>query len=136
MEPAKMEIAESLPLGARAPLAARRAVDCLGDLAPSSVRDMARLVVSELVTNIVQHSGLPHGEPIHVRVVLDSNTVRIEVADSGSHFEPRVRKPPPDSVYGRGLLVIDRVADRWGTIRGDAAGVWAELDLPADRDVA
>ena len=133
MEPAEMEIAERLPLDDRAPLAARRAVDCLGDLVPSDVRDMARLVVSELVTNIVRHSGMERGAEIKVRVVHQSMTVRIEVADKGSGFEPRVRAPTADSLGGRGLLVVDNVADRWGTVGNDGIRIWAELDLPRDR---
>jgi signal transduction histidine kinase len=130
MEPAQMEIAGKLPLGDRAPLAARRAVDCLGDLAPPNVRDMARLVVSELVTNIVRHSGMASGAQVEVRVILGNQRVRIEVADSGSGFDPKVRTPPTDSPYGRGLLVIDRVADRWGATGNGGARIWAELDLP------
>jgi two-component sensor histidine kinase len=130
MEPAQMEIAEKLPLGDRAPLAARRAVDCLGDLAPSHVRDMARIIVSELVTNIVQHSGMPSGAQIEVRILLGHRRVRIEVADSGSGFELKVRTPPTDSPYGRGLLVVDQVADRWGSTGNGGVKIWAELDLP------
>jgi signal transduction histidine kinase len=130
MEPAQMEIAEKLPLGDRAPLAARRAVDCLGDLAPTPVRDMARLIVSELVTNIVQHSGMPSGAQIEVRILLGHQRVRIEVADTGSGFDLRVRTPPVEPPYGRGLLMVDQVADRWGATGNGGVKIWAELDLP------
>jgi serine/threonine-protein kinase RsbW len=128
-----MEVAERLPLDDQAPRAARRAVDRLGDLVPSDVRDMARLVVSELVTNIVRHSGMERGAEMEVRIVLQGRTVRVEVADKGSGFEPRIRTPTADSLGGRGLLVVDTVADRWGAVGNDGIRIWAELDLPQER---
>ena len=131
MEPARMEISERVPLSNRAPAVARGVIGRLGDLAPDEVQDMARLVVSELVTNIYRHAGLPPGDPIEVRIVLLQDTLRVEVAQRGSSFEAKVRKPPSDSLYGRGLLILDRVAHRWGTVPNGGLRVWAELALPA-----
>ena len=137
MERTRMEIAERIPLGTRAPQAARRTVDRLGDMTSAGVRDMARLVVSELVTNTVRHSGLRAGDPIEVRISLHPNTLRIEVAQAGSSFEPRVQTPSTDVIFGRGLMILDQVADRWGTLPNGGVTVWAELDLSrARRDAA
>jgi anti-sigma regulatory factor (Ser/Thr protein kinase) len=131
-----MEVAEKLPLGYLAPRAARRAVDCLIDLA-ADVRDMAQLVVSELVTNIVRHSGMATGAPLEVRMILQDERLRIEVAQEGrSAFTPATAMPATDAVAGRGLLVVDRVADRWGTRGNGGLKVWAEFDLPSRQGVA
>jgi anti-sigma regulatory factor (Ser/Thr protein kinase) len=133
--PARLEIAQRLPVDRRAPMQARRVVDSIGDRAPSKIRESARLVISELVTNSVLHSGMGAGQSIEVRVIVRPGTIRIEVADAGPGFQPTVRLPGPASETGRGLFVVDHVSDRWGTIPNDGIRVWAELDLPA-RQVA
>ena len=97
----------------------------------------AALVLSELATNAATHtrSAGPHGH-YTVRVVLDLDTLQVEVADAGSPNEPRT--PTPESLldplaeHGRGLALIDLYAARWWT-EGDTTGrtVTAELDRGA-----
>jgi anti-sigma regulatory factor (Ser/Thr protein kinase) len=129
-ETATLEVRESLRLGRRAPHYARRALDCLERLAPPDVLDMARLLVSELVTNSLQHSGISEGGVVQLRIRLLAHSLRVEVADAGKGFEPRVRIPGQSQAHGRGMFVVDRVADRWGTVPNGGILVWAELDLP------
>jgi anti-sigma regulatory factor (Ser/Thr protein kinase) len=129
------------PLGAlpTAPASARAHVQVtlagwhLGDLA-----EAAGIVVSELVTNAVEASTTPAGEPAYaggrmavIGLRLHSNGARllIEVYDQAPG-KPVLRHVSPDAEKGRGLaMVADLCAGSWGwhTVRGHAGKVvWAE----------
>jgi anti-sigma regulatory factor (Ser/Thr protein kinase) len=89
--------------------------------------DDAAVMLSELVTNVVQH-----GEPeITVRLRLDGNCIAVAVAYLGEAPLPPVSPvPPTDQPHGRGLLIVDALATRWGVSRhAGKAGktVWFEL---------
>ncbi|GHF84426.1 histidine kinase [Streptomyces thermodiastaticus] len=83
------------------------------------------LVLSELVTNAVRY-GSP---PIHVRLMYD-RTLICEVSD-GSSTSPHLRCAAATEEGGRGLFLVARTAERWGT-RYTSQGkvIWAELSLP------
>jgi anti-sigma regulatory factor (Ser/Thr protein kinase) len=55
------------------------------------------------------------------------------VTDHGPGFEPAPARPGPDQVAGRGLFLVDALADRWGSADGGTR-VWFEVDRPV-RDV-
>jgi anti-sigma regulatory factor (Ser/Thr protein kinase) len=86
----------------------------------------AMLLVSELVTNAVRHARTGRFE---VRLQVRPERLRIEVQDDGLGFEPRVA-PSRDGTGGYGLLLVDRVADRWGVARDARGVIWLELDRP------
>ena len=89
------------------------------------------LVVSELVTNGVRHVETHDGDLVELRVKVEARTVRVEVRDPGRDFRPpRAVEPPPEALGGRGLLIVDRVAARWGVTPGPRTVVWFELDRP------
>jgi hypothetical protein len=74
----------AIPLGVQASGVARSVVaDCLADQVAPCVLETALLLVSELVTNSVRHSGVPEGEDIVVRVHLWRDGCRVEVEDPG-----------------------------------------------------
>jgi anti-sigma regulatory factor (Ser/Thr protein kinase) len=90
--------------------------------------ETAVLVVSELVTNAVVHSG---GDVIGCALRLGGGLLRIEVTDRGTgRTEPAVRKPAPDDVSGRGLLLVSTVSEAWGVAPAAGGGrtVWATVD--------
>ena len=120
-----------LPGGAHAPSAARAAIEGLpaGSL-EAPLAHAARLLVSELVTNSVRHAGVGADDVVGVEVVLSPATVRVEVADRGPGFVPAPSRSAPEEVDGRGLFLVDRMADRWGTAEGGSR-VWFELDRAA-----
>jgi anti-sigma regulatory factor (Ser/Thr protein kinase) len=90
-----------------------------------SLTDAGLLVVSELVTNVLDHTQCHR---LHVSVHrLDDDRARIVVAD-GSPQAPKVARADGDSLGGRGLVLIDALSHHWGyewTRSGKS--VWAEL---------
>jgi anti-sigma regulatory factor (Ser/Thr protein kinase) len=83
----------------------------------------AELLVSELVTNAVLHAR----SATRVTIERDGATLRFSVYDS-SATRPRLRAYGPEAVTGRGLLLVDRIARRWGVEPdGDGKCVWFEV---------
>jgi anti-sigma regulatory factor (Ser/Thr protein kinase) len=107
---------------------ARAAVGALDGEASAEILDDVRLLLSEVVTNAVRHSGAPAGATIGLAVSVTHGRVRAEVTDPGRGFEPTPRALPQLESGGWGLHLVDRLADRWGVDRGRSVGVWFELD--------
>lgn len=126
----------STPRGAR--LARRLAVGQLhawGIPYGSDVSEAVELIVAELAANAVTHGRVP-GRDFELWLGLVTGSVRIEVADSRSGPRPPgpsdVRAPSPLAESGRGLVVVDAVADRWEVLDRESPGktVRAEVDVP------
>jgi anti-sigma regulatory factor (Ser/Thr protein kinase) len=91
---------------------------------PRCIED-AQLVMAELISNAVEHA---HSH-IDVSVARMGDALRIEVDDDDRAGRPRVLHPDPGSETGRGLLIVEHVAMRWGVERhwGNGKTLWAEL---------
>ncbi|MFF2331371.1 MULTISPECIES: ATP-binding protein [unclassified Streptomyces] len=101
------------------------------------IEDDALLIASELVTNAIAATGMPAGnltweeleelDLVHVRLVGLEDSVVIEVCDV-SDEPPTLKHADDDAEHGRGLLLVQQLAKRWGSYR-TASGkvVWAEL---------
>ncbi|MFE1587207.1 ATP-binding protein [Streptomyces sp. NPDC059402] len=90
------------------------------------------LLVSELVTNAVVHTGrsavLRLVLPGAVTEETEEATVRLEV-DDASDRAPVPRCAGGEATGGRGLALVDGLADRWGWSReGTGKRIWCELD--------
>jgi anti-sigma regulatory factor (Ser/Thr protein kinase) len=109
---------------------ARRVVDTMsGELEPAVYYDL-RLLVTELVTNSVRHAGVDSGDTLRLTVSITRETLRAEVYDGGNPFEPVAEVPQHPTGRGWGLVMVDRIADRWG-VEGDGGKyVWFEIDRP------
>jgi anti-sigma regulatory factor (Ser/Thr protein kinase) len=118
-----------LPRGAQAPATARSTIaEWLDGILDHGAVEDVKLLVSELVTNAVRHPR--RSGQIEVTLELGRARVRVEVADPGDGFrKPRIGAPPPDALGGRGLLIVDRVASKWGVSAGRPTRVWFELAL-------
>ncbi|WP_374115667.1 ATP-binding protein [Streptomyces sp. NK15101] len=118
---------QSLPREARSAAAARRLVrTALTVWGLDSLAEDAALVVTELVTNAVDHSRLPW-----IRVIVSrpsTDRVRLGVVDR-SRTPPMLRPDPcGDQFRGRGLLIVDALTERWGAeLYRWGKQVWAEL---------
>lgn len=83
-------------------------------------------IVGELAANAVTH-GRVAGRDFHLTLTVTPGTLLIEVADTRRDRIPEIRDP------GRGLVLVDALAERWGVRRGPAPRkvVWAEVSLAA-----
>lgn len=94
----------------------------------TSCADTVVLLVSELVTNAVVHTGRPAVLHLSAPGTACDGPVRLEVVDDSSR-PPRRRRAAGEDTGGRGLELIDVLADRWGWRReGAGKRVWCELD--------
>jgi signal transduction histidine kinase len=115
--------------GRDAPARARFALGGLnGSLA--GIREPMRLLVTELVTNAVKYA--PAGIDGIIRLTIESfpGKVRVEVIDEGDGFEAPARATPGVG-GGYGLVLLERLANRWGVTVGEVTRVWFEIDRPA-----
>jgi anti-sigma regulatory factor (Ser/Thr protein kinase) len=92
------------------------------------VSDIAAQIVSELVTNSIEHA-----RTACVRLVMThaTGTLWIDVGDDDADSLPARRQAGPDDVCGRGLTIIEAMSDRWGiSITGYGKSVWCALAAP------
>jgi anti-sigma regulatory factor (Ser/Thr protein kinase) len=121
--------------GPYAVTAARLALaDLESHLDPSVAFDV-RLLVSELVTNSVQHAQVSAEDSIVLAVQFSENTVRCEVRDGGPGFEPPATPPPNDADAGWGLFLVEQLAEAWGVGAG-GKDVWFEIRRDRTQETA
>ncbi len=88
--------------------------------------DGAEHLVSELVTNAIQHAH--DGFSVVVLLMYAAGALRMEVRDHDPLNLPLVTNPGPLDTSGRGLVLVEAFADRWGVRVTDAGkSVWCEL---------
>jgi anti-sigma regulatory factor (Ser/Thr protein kinase) len=107
----------------QAPGAARNALRALNGSLDPQLADDIRLLVSELVTNSLRHTG---SAEIELEVWRSDQLVRVAVYDRGAGFDV-AGSPTPGDASGWGLFMVDRLADRWGVETDDGTRVWFEL---------
>jgi anti-sigma regulatory factor (Ser/Thr protein kinase) len=117
-----------LPAVPTAPAEARAVVEAIGSDLPEPVLVDAKLLLTELVANVITHAARSIG-PVIIRIKRN-HLVRVEVLDPGPMFNPDPRPPGTGAGSGRGLYLVDTVATAWG-VEPDEAGkkVWFELRL-------
>ena len=121
-----MEIVETrLPCTVRSPQVARVFLRrTLHGWRLDGLAAVTELLATELVANVVTHVG----GPMTLRAVHDGSRVRVEIDDPSS-IRPVVRHPGFREEHGRGMLLVDELADVWGVdARADGKTVWFELD--------
>ena len=103
---------------------ARRAVDdLLRSTSLEELADTATLLVSELVTNAVLHTATP----VELRCSAGPDWVLVEVCDR-SPVRPSLRNYDDDAMTGRGLAMVELLADAWGVEpEGRGKKVWFRL---------
>lgn len=122
---AAMANASRLPSDRRSAGAARRFLEeTLSAPAQADVLETATLLVSEVVTNAVIHAG----SVLDLRVWVEPQRLRVEVSD-GATVAPTVQRKSAETTTGRGMFLVDVLADRWGTdVHDSGKTVWFELD--------
>jgi anti-sigma regulatory factor (Ser/Thr protein kinase) len=113
------------PVAASVPVARHVVVQLLRAWSAPQDLDDTALLVTELVANVVDHVG---GEAhLTLELTLSDAWLRIAVVD-GSSVLPVVRELQQGNARGRGLLLVQAIADRWGTDEHDGGKrVWFEV---------
>jgi anti-sigma regulatory factor (Ser/Thr protein kinase) len=96
------------------------------------VAETAELLLSELITNSMRHASTPHGREIGLRFATYDGRLRVEVADA-NNGRPTPRQASPEDGGGRGLTLVQALAERWGCCprrHGIGKATWVELALP------
>jgi len=117
------------PLPKSVTLARRRAHRLLTEWGHPELAADTALLVSELGGNAVLH-GCLRDRLFRVELTLTERAVRISVSDPKGELRPSLREATEDDMFGRGLLIVGQIADRWG-VRELTVGkaVWCELDV-------
>ena len=132
-------ILEFRPLPTAVPCGRLHARNVLFEWHLMGLTEDAELIVSELLTNAYSASR-PEGQfhdltPITLRLRANSRYLIIEVWDRCAE-DPAIATAGDDSEYGRGLTIVDALANRWGYARTAAYRkvVWAELLVPGSAE--
>ena len=105
--------------------AARRFVAEALDEWGIGARDDVAVVTSEIVTNALRHAT----GPVSLALSSEAAALRLEVSD-GSSIVPIVRELDHQATGGRGMLLVERLVDRWGAdLSPGGKTVWVEFDL-------
>jgi serine/threonine-protein kinase RsbW len=93
--------------------------------------DNVELIVSELVTNAIDATGLlrtPAPQPVQLRLAEAHRFILIEVADA-SPDPPRLNQPAPGAEHGRGLMLVHALSMEWGSYPLEPCGkvIWAKV---------
>ena len=97
--------------------------------APASVIDNALIVISEMIANAVSH-GVPTSDgTVEISWSINGDLLELSVHDAGEGGSLEPIDFDEDSLSGRGLSIINRVADRWWVDMSKGTRVNAELAL-------
>lgn len=108
--------------------------ELLHDWASADQLDSAVLLVSEMVTNVLVHTDADALLVAEVAGEAGKRRMRIEVTD-GSDALPHRRHPGELASSGRGLVLVEMLADAWGVDpRGQGKSIWFEFAEEPDAD--
>ena len=117
----------SIAGGPRAPARARAWLQNAAAWLPDELEANLLLLTSELVNNSVRHGRVGESDVIDIEVRATPDGLRAEVSDPGPGFVPRERTGEIDDPGGWGLVLVDRLAERWGVHNDGRTSVWFEL---------
>ncbi|GAA3236816.1 ATP-binding protein [Actinocorallia longicatena] len=101
---------------------------------PDGIVDDLVLLLTEVVTNSIEHSASRRGGLVTVQLTAARTHLRCEVTDGGGDTCPQLLELA-DAEHGRGLLIVDRISARWGSreVTGGGTLTWFELGRGAAR---
>ena len=115
--------------GVTAARVARQAVrEEFKDALPRTRLADVELLVSELATNSVRHAGCGEADELSMEAEVEADRVRVSMFDPGAGFDEHTPALPANGGSGGyGLLLLDRLSDRWGVQRDGRFNVWFEV---------
>ncbi len=124
-----MRTSRSFPAVPESIRAARLFVLRAAGAVPPALRDAIAVMVAELAMNAVQHARTD----FEVTIDREDAALRVAVTDSGASRPAAQPMPPPHTLRGRGLPIVDRLADAWGVIpapEGPGKSIWFQIAMP------
>ena len=97
---------------------------------PDGRLDDVELLVSELATNSVRHAA-PRVQALDRGRRVRGLRAAAHVRRGDGFEEPATPDPHPHGTGGYGLVLLDRLADRWGVNRDGGFCVWFEIARPS-----
>ena len=102
--------------------------ETMADWMLDELADVAVQLVSELVTNSIEHA---HTACVRLMMTHAAATLWIDVGDDDAARLPVNRQAGPDDICGRGLTIIEAMSDRWGvSVTRSGKSVWCALATP------
>lgn len=118
-----------LPSDFRAARAARQSMRSLESYVPEEKVQDVNLLVSELVTNSVKHASLLQDQAIEIDAKPTERGIKIEVSNPGRAELTNKIEQRAMAESGWGLLLVAKIASRWGMSTNGSTRVWFEIDL-------
>ncbi|MFE7215002.1 SpoIIE family protein phosphatase [Streptomyces sp. NPDC057611] len=120
-----MTVAQAEP--ERVSVARRQLRELLHDWSSEEHVDSAVLLLSETLANVLLHTDVDALVLAEVSGEGGERRLRVEVTDAGDDL-PHKRRPGELASSGRGLVLIELLADAWGVVpRGQGKSIWFEL---------
>ncbi|MGI5456352.1 SpoIIE family protein phosphatase [Streptomyces sp. CA-249302] len=111
----------------RVAVARQQLRELLHDWASQDQIDSAVLLLSEMLTNVLVHTDADALLQAEVRGGPGARRMRVEVTDTSDDL-PHKRRPGELASSGRGLVLIELLAESWGVDpRGEGKSIWFEL---------
>jgi anti-sigma regulatory factor (Ser/Thr protein kinase) len=120
----------TFPPDASSAASARRAVGTVLEVAGyQGDHHVVALLVSEVTTNAVIHAATAFEVVVEAR----SDAVSVDVIDGDAHHSTGERPIDLGATGGRGLRLVEALADRWGCdeVDADHKSVWFSIGPPA-----
>lgn len=118
----------SLPSDNRAARAARQSLRLLDGYIPEATIEDVNLLVTELVSNSVKHASLNRDQEIDIDANPTERGIRVEVTNPGG-AQLANRLPEKAQESGWGLMLVTKIASRWGIVTNGRTLIWFEIDL-------
>lgn len=117
----------SIAGGPHAPERARAWLQSAAAWLPDELERNLLLLTCELVNNSVLHGQAGEEDLIEIELRSTPTGVRAQVSDPGPGFAPSGRERELEEPGGWGLVLVERMAERWGVERHERTCVWFEL---------
>jgi signal transduction histidine kinase len=113
--------------GIRAPERVRRWLQSAVPWLPEESKSTLLLLTCELVNNSVRHGNAGEEDLIEIELRTIEGGIGVQVSDNGPGFSPAARERPLEEPGGWGLVLVERLAARWGVVHDKGTHVWFEL---------